>query len=102
MSDEKLPLRWYQYSLWSLLVFSTFVSILCSIGVCTDWSVPVMIVVGVCIAFVGYHPLSSRKHPAAGFAFVVVGFLVRLAGLMLIAYGLTLFVAQFVWRLRLD
>jgi hypothetical protein len=92
--------RWYQYGLSSLLVFSTFVAVLCSIGVSTDWSVPVTILVGVCVSFVGYRPLSLRKHPTAGNAFAVAGFLVRLAGLLLISYGLLTFLSRLAWRLR--
>lgn len=91
--------RPYQYSLWSLLVFSTVVSVLCSIGVCTNWRVPATFVVGVGISFVGFHWLSLRKHPTAGVAFSVAGFLVRLTGLAIIAYGLNLLFAQVALRL---
>ena len=36
MPEPELP--WYQFSLRSLLLFTVFVAVLCSIGVCTDWS----------------------------------------------------------------
>jgi hypothetical protein len=99
MDDTRPNGRWYQYSLWSLLVFSTFVAVLCSIGVSTEWSAAVLVFVGVCVSFVGYHPLSLRKHPTAGIAFAVAGFLVRLAGLALISYGLLLYLSRIAWRL---
>jgi hypothetical protein len=100
MGDTEPTRRWYQYSLWSLLVFSTFVSILCSIGACTDWSIPVVLLVGIGICFVGYGPLSLQKHPTAGDAFAVAGFLIRLAGLLLIGYGLLVFGVQLVYVCR--
>jgi len=34
MSTPEPELRWYQFSLRSLLLFTTFVAVLCSIGVC--------------------------------------------------------------------
>ena len=45
MSPEpKLP--WYQFSLRSLLLLPLVVAVLCSIGVCSDWSVAAIIAVG--------------------------------------------------------
>ena len=99
MNDSESQRPLFQYSLWSLLVLSTVVSVLCSIGVCcTDWSAPVTVAVGVCISLVGFRPLSLRKHPTAGIAFAVTGFLVRLVGLAIISFGLFLFAAQVAWR----
>ena len=99
MIDSDSQRRPFQYSLWSLLVLSTAVSVLCSIGVCcTDWSAPVTVAAGTCICLVGFRPLSLRKHPTAGIAFAVAGFLVRLAGLALVSYGLLLFAAQVASR----
>ncbi len=93
--------RPFQYSLWSLLVLSTVVAVLCSIGVCcTDWSAPIVFAVGVCISLVGFRPLSLRKHPTKGFVFAVVGFLVRLVGLAIISFGLLLFAAQVASRVQ--
>lgn len=43
-SEPKLP--WYQFSLWSLLLLTVFAAVLCSIGICTDWSVAAIIAVG--------------------------------------------------------
>ena len=42
--EPKLP--WYQFSLRSLFLLTVFVALLCSIGVCTDWSVAAVIGVG--------------------------------------------------------
>ncbi len=90
--------RRYQYSLRSLMAFATFIAVLCSIGTCTTWSVPIAIFGGLCVSFVGFRPLSFQRHPAAGDAFAALGFLVRLSGLLLISYGLLLFVAKVVWH----
>ena len=37
---------WYQFTLRSLLLFTLFVAVLCSIGVCTDWVVSAVIAGG--------------------------------------------------------
>ena len=86
----------FQYSLWSLFVLTTFVSVLCSIGVCTDWASVVILLAGIGICFVGFGPLSLRKHPEAGYSFAVTGFLVRCLGQVVIIFGLMQFV---VWIL---
>ncbi len=86
--------RPFQYSLWSLFVLTTLVSVLCSILVCTDWTVPVVIIVGLGICFVGFGRLSLRKHPSSGIAFAVGGFVVRLVGLAIISFGLILWFAS--------
>lgn len=44
MSNPELP--WYQFSMRSLLVLTLFVAVLCSIGVCTDWSIAAVVAVG--------------------------------------------------------
>jgi len=41
----KPKLRWFQFSLRTLLVFVTLVSALCSIGVCLGWGVTLAVVV---------------------------------------------------------
>ena len=41
MPTPKPP--WYQFSLRSLLLFSTFIAVLCSIGVCTHWLISLLI-----------------------------------------------------------
>jgi hypothetical protein len=46
MSIREPQLLWYQFSLRSLLLFTAFVAVLCSIGVRTDWSVSAVIAVG--------------------------------------------------------
>jgi len=38
-----MPTPWYQFSLRSLLLFTLFVAVLCSIGVCTDWLVSAVV-----------------------------------------------------------
>ena len=93
MSEIEPGRRPFQYSLWSLLVLTTLVAVICSIVVCTNWAVPIVISVGVGICLVGFGPLSFRKHPEAGFAFLVVGFLVRLTGLGIVALGVILWLA---------
>ncbi len=37
---------WYQFSLRSLLLLTAFVAVLCSLGVCTDWSIAAVVAVG--------------------------------------------------------
>ena len=99
MNDRPSPRRWYQYSLWSLLVLSTAVAVLCSLGAwCQEWKVPIVISLGIGVSFVGFHVLSLRKHPTAGVVFTVAGFLVRLAGLAIISYGLNLFFVHVALR----
>ena len=101
MNDNDSQRRPFQYSLRSLFVLTTVVAVLCSIGVCcTDWSAPIVVAVGTCISVVGFRPLSLRRHPTAGFAFAVVGFLVRLVGLAIISFGLFLFAAQVAERVQ--
>lgn len=94
MNDDDSQRRPLQYSLWSLFVLTTLVAVICSIVVCTNWAVPVVIVVGIGICVVGFGPLSFRKHPEAGAAFVFVGFVIRLVGLSIVALGLILWLAR--------
>ena len=46
MSTPEPELRPYQFGLRSLLLFTGFVAVVCSIGVCTDWIVAVVLAVG--------------------------------------------------------
>src|SRR5208283_5341867 len=94
MSDTAPTRRPYQYSLWSLLVLTTLVSVLCSIGVCTDWTVPLVIILGIRVCVVGFGRLSFRKQPEAGCAFMIGVCLVRLTGLGIVAFGLILWLAM--------
>ena len=55
---------------------------------------------GIGVSLVGFRPLSLRKHPTAGVAFAVAGFVVRLVGLAIISFGLFLFAAQVASRIR--
>jgi hypothetical protein len=100
MSDIEPTRPPFQYSLWSLFVLTTFVAVLCSILVCTDWAVPVVIIVGIGICLVGFGKLSFRKHPEAGIAFSIAGFVVRFVGLAIISVGLFLFAAQVIKTMR--
>jgi hypothetical protein len=99
MSDDRPPRR-FQYSLLTLLGVTTLVAVLCSVGVCTHWLVPAVIFVGLGICLIGFGPLSSRKHPEAGDALAVAGFFVRLAGLLVVTFGLLLYLARVAWQLR--
>ena len=91
MSNSELQRRPYQYSLRSLLILTTVVSILCSIGVCTIWSFPVAIGTGTGFCVIGFGPLSRRKLPTGGVVIKIVGFFVRLTGLELVLFGLMAF-----------
>jgi hypothetical protein len=93
MSDIEPDHRPFQFSLWSLFVLTTLVAVLCSMFVCTNWAVPVVLIVGIAICAVGFGPLSFRKHPEAGYAFVILGFLIRLVGLGIVAFGMILWLA---------
>ncbi|MGA2258197.1 MAG: hypothetical protein ABSG53_26315 [Thermoguttaceae bacterium] len=46
MSTPEPELRWYQFSLRSLLLVTLFMAVLCSLGVWANWSVAVVIAVG--------------------------------------------------------
>ena len=62
MSDIEPTRRPFQYSLWSLFVLTTFVAVLCSMGVCcTDWSVPIVLVVGIGVSLVRLWPAFSAE-----------------------------------------
>ncbi|MGO9115110.1 MAG: hypothetical protein ACLP9L_38350 [Thermoguttaceae bacterium] len=99
MSNPEPQGRPFQFSLWSLLVLTTVVSILCSIGVCTIWSFPIAIGAGTGLCVIGFGPLSLRKHPTGQLVFRIVGLLIRLTGLELILFG---FMAFLDWLLGLQ
>jgi hypothetical protein len=48
---------------------------------------------GILLTYLGYGPLSLRKHPGRGAGFAVVGFLCRLVGPPAIAIGLFVLVS---------
>ena len=52
---EPAPPR-FQYSLWSLVVLTTVVAVLCSIGATTHWSVAIVIIVGIAVCSIGFRP----------------------------------------------
>lgn len=41
---------------------------------------------GIALSYIGYGPLSSKKNPAAGVGLVVIGFLFRLVGPLLLVW----------------
>lgn len=43
MTDPESKLRWYQFSLRSLLGLTAFVAVLCSIGLCIHWILSALI-----------------------------------------------------------
>jgi hypothetical protein len=49
---------------------------------------------GVALLCVGFGPLTRKKNPAASIGFLLIGFAVRLAGLLLLAW--TAVIALFV------
>jgi len=67
----------FQYSLRSLLVLTTVVAVLCSIGVSTRWGFPFKIAAGVATLYLGFGPLSIEKEPEPGVIFSFVAVLVR-------------------------
>jgi uncharacterized membrane protein len=85
-------LRWYQFSLQSLLVLSTAVAAFCSVSVSAHWSVAITIVVGVALCYGGYYlDLDPRL---AGKGASRLGCFVRLIGLLLTLVGLLAFGAM--------
>jgi hypothetical protein len=96
---EPAPPR-FQYSLWSLSVLTTFVAVICSIAVTTRGIAVPVIIAGIAVCLLGFGPLSYRKHPDARFFTIVLGFLVRLVGLVILAFGVFLWLAMGVGRGR--
>src|SRR5208282_3004254 len=68
---------WYQFSLWSLLLWTLFVAVLCSIGVCTHWFVSAVIAVIAAGGIVGRIVAGTRLGFATG---VVYGTLFAVNG----------------------
>jgi hypothetical protein len=99
MSNIEPSHRPFQYSLSSLFVLTTVVAVFCSLGVATDWGFPIALAAGVGFCFIGFGPLSLRRHPKAGCVFVTVGFLLRFLGPLLIVYGLMYFTDWLLGRL---
>jgi hypothetical protein len=93
MSDPESTPPKFQYSLWSLLVLATVVAIVCSMVVSAGWIVPMLIVVGTSVCAIGFGPLSRLKHPTEGYIFVLSGFVVRLIGLVIVAFAVVLWFA---------
>jgi len=77
------PSPWYQFSLRSLLLFTLFVSVLCSIGVCTDWFFSVV------LAMLTLGGIAGRIVAGRGVGFVhgvVCGMLLALITVPLAAF----------------
>ncbi len=100
MDDSDSQRRPFQYSLWSLFVLTTVVAVLCSVGVSAHWIVSVMLAAGIYFCFLGFGIFSFRKHADVGCGFIVWGFLFRLIGMGLVAFGLVLWIVKAAWRLR--
>ena len=45
-----------------------------------------ILLLGVAVTYIGYGPFSKRKNPTAGVGFAATGFLLRLAGPLLLAW----------------
>ncbi len=58
----------------------------------------VMLILGISFSYLGYGPLSRKKNPTAGVGLVVIGFLLRLAGPLLLVWDalLWLFVISMI------
>ena len=77
------PPPWYQFSLRSLLLFTLFVAILCSIGVCTHWVVAVAITTLMLGGILGRIVAGTWLGFVAG---VLHGILFSLAALVIFVY----------------
>lgn len=64
-----------------------------------DWMVELFLipVIGVLLAYVGYGLFSRKKKPTAGVGYSILGFLLRVAGPLLILFGALFWV--FVWSM---
>jgi len=82
--------RPFQYNLRSLFVLTTFVAVMCSIGIYSTWAAPLMIALGIGMCFVGFSRFSFRKHPEAGFGFRIAGLLIKVTGGIIVGEGLRL------------
>jgi hypothetical protein len=56
--------------------------------------------IGIVITCIGYGPLSRKKNPTAGGFFIIVGFLFRVIGPLLIVWGAFFWV--FLWSMAFD
>jgi multisubunit Na+/H+ antiporter MnhB subunit len=61
-------------------------------------SILLILAVGIGLAYAGYGPLSSRKHPQAGPGAAVAGFVCRLSALVLLALMVLAVVAALGWH----
>jgi len=97
MSDTASTRRPFQFSLWSLLVFTTVVAVLCSIGVATRWGFPFQLAAGIATLYLGFGPLSLQREPDPRMILVVAALSVRCLGVLLLSFGFMEFVG---WLLR--
>jgi hypothetical protein len=85
--------RWHQFSLRSLLLFSTLVAILCSIGVSAHWSVSANLAVSLLIGAVsGGMVCGTRAGVIAGAVYGIPGFV-----LTIIAVTIVMLPASALW-----
>src|SRR5208283_1367185 len=83
MSTPEPELRWYQFSLRSLLLLVLAVALFCSLGVCTNWVVSVLLAAIVLIGGVMGRIVAGRRVGfAVGVLFAIDGFC-----LAFVAYG---------------
>ena len=94
MSNPEPTRPAFQYTLWSLLVVCTVVAVVCSMVASGGLVVPILVILGAGVCSIGFGPLSHRKHPKQGCASAFAGFLVRLLGLVIIAFAVLLWFSQ--------
>jgi hypothetical protein len=74
--------HWYQYSMRSLMVFVTIVAVLCSIGACTHWVVPIgLFVLAISVPIVTV--VTTRETATFAHIFVI--------GAQFLGFGVNLF-----------
>ena len=54
---------------------------------------------GIGVSYVGYGPLSLKKNPTAGAGFAIVGFILRLAGPLILIVGVLLLATALFWNM---
>jgi hypothetical protein len=92
MSVPEPDLRWYQFSLRSLLLFTVFVAVLCSIGACTHWSISATIAAILLIAGVsGGMVAGTRVGLVVGAVYGIPGFAFAVVALFFLTLPVSLF-----------
>ena len=57
-----------------------------------------MLLIGIGLTFLGYGPLSLKRNPAVGGSLAIVGYLFRLAGPLLVLFGLATLATMLLWN----